>query len=110
MGPFFNDIAMFSIESPIKRNATIQMIVRKTPNSERKYQLKLKCTHGCYSSFSYSQKNYMVEKTLMWEKKSIVVSVSNCQVNWHFNADLKVSKQESESQIEIERKSGYMQT
>ena len=38
-------------------------------------------------------------------KKSIVMSVANCQVNWHSYADLKVSQQESESKSEIESSS-----
>ena len=41
-------------------------------------------------------------------KKTIVMSVANCQVNWHSYADLKVSQQESESKSEIESSSVIM--
>ena len=56
-------------------------------------------------AFLSVQKNTRREKTLMWCKKSIVVSVANCQVNWHSYADLKVSQQESETKSEIESSS-----
>ena len=38
-------------------------------------------------------------------KKTIVVSVANCQVNGHSHADLKVPQQESETKSEIESSS-----
>ena len=74
-GALLNDIAMFSIESPIKRNATIQMIVRKTPNSKKEIPAQTQMhTRLLFKLFLFSEKLDVGENIDVGEEKHCCVS------------------------------------